>query len=150
MKKLLFCLIAFVAFSVVVSCDDDDTWEKYEEWRKINKEWIAQQTILPGEDGKPYYTKIVPSWNSQAYVLIKYFNDTMLTTPADSVFRTKLTGVIEGWQIALMNMHIGDSCEIVIPSDQAYGSSGSRSIYPYSALKFHVKLVGIPGYYVKP
>ena len=43
MKKLLFCLIAFVAFSVVVSCDDDDTWEKYEEWRKINKEWIAQQ-----------------------------------------------------------------------------------------------------------
>ena len=79
MKKLLFCLIAFVAFSVVVSCDDDDTWEKYEEWRKINKEWIAQQTILPGEDGKPYYTKIVPSWNSQAYVLIKYFNDTMLT-----------------------------------------------------------------------
>ena len=77
MKKLLFCLIAFVAFSVVVSCDDDDTWKKYEEWRKINKEWIAQQTILPGEDGKPYYTKIVPSWNSQAYVLIKYFNDTM-------------------------------------------------------------------------
>ena len=183
MKKLLFCLIAFVAFSVVVSCDDDDTWKKYEEWRKINKEWIAQQTILPGEDGKPYYTKIVPSWNSQAYVIIKYFNDTMLTkdnlkplltstvdvkyigrlyndvafdssfmrtTPADSVFRTKLTGVIEGWQIALMNMHIGDSCEIVIPSDQAYGSSGSGSIYPYSALKFHVKLVGIPGYYVKP
>ena len=48
MKKLLFCLIAFVAFSVVVSCDDDDTWKKYEEWRKINLDIIYQSTCCAG------------------------------------------------------------------------------------------------------
>ena len=107
--------------------------------------------MLTKDNLKPLLTSTVDvKYIGRLYNDVAFDSSFLRTTPADSVFRTKLTGVIEGWQIALMNMHIGDSCEIVIPSDQAYGSSGSGSIYPYSALKFHVKLVGIPGYYVKP
>ena len=67
--------------------------------------------------------------------------------PADSIFRTKLSGVINGWTIALTDMHVGDSCEVLIPYQYAYGETGGYNlIKPYSALKFRIKLVDIPGY----
>ncbi len=70
--------------------------------------------------------------------------------PADSVYRTKCSNVIEGWTIALEDMRIGDSCLVVIPYQQGYGSANQGSIKPYSALQFNMKLVGIPGYEIKP
>lgn len=72
------------------------------------------------------------------------------TANGDSIFRTQPTGVIPGWQIALMNMHVGDSVEIVIPYNLAYGSSGSGVIKPYSTLLFNLKLVDIPFYETRP
>ena len=69
------------------------------------------------------------------------------TQPRDSIFRTKLNNTINGWIIGVSQMHIGDSCTIVIPYLQGYGASGSGSgIKPYSNLIFDVKLVDIPGY----
>ncbi len=71
-----------------------------------------------------------------------YYN----TTPADSIYRTVLNQNIQGWVIALSNMHIGDSCTVLIPYNQAYGLNSKGSIKAYSDLVFDVKLVGIPGY----
>lgn len=71
---------------------------------------------------------------------------TMTASYGDSIYRTKCSNVITGWQIALGDMHVGDSCEIIIPYRLAYGSSETGSIKPYSALKFNVKLVDIPYY----
>lgn len=68
------------------------------------------------------------------------------TQYGDSIFRTQACNVIEGWQIALNDMRVGDTCEVIIPYPQAYGSSGSGSILPYSTLRFNMKLVRIPGY----
>lgn len=69
------------------------------------------------------------------------------TEPADSIFRTKLTAVVEGWAIALQHMHVGDSVEVVIPQNLGYGASGSgQYIKPYSALIFGIKLVDINKY----
>lgn len=68
------------------------------------------------------------------------------TTPADSIFRTKLSSVINGWTIALSDMHVGDSCEVLIPYQYAYGETGYNTIQPYSALKFNIKLVDVAGY----
>ena len=72
------------------------------------------------------------------------------TYPADSIYRTTLSSVIEGWTIALTNMHVGDSCEVLIPYQHAYGSSEHGDIKPYSALQFNIKLVYIPGYEIQP
>lgn len=68
----------------------------------------------------------------------------------DSIFRTSLSNVINGWKIALQNMHVGDSCEVLIPYEAGYGISGSGSILPFSTLKFGIKLVDIPFYETRP
>jgi len=181
MKKIVFYLAAAAAATGLLSCGDDDesTWEVYEQWRETNVAWLASQETRTNADGTPYYNKVVPAWDSQAYVLIKYFNDRskthgnlspmytstvnvkykgclctdepfdssyLMTTYGDSIFQTQLSGVISGWAIALEDMHVGDTCEVLIPYEYAYGASGSGSIPPYSALKFGIKLVDIAGY----
>ena len=184
MNRLPILLFIAVAVILGVSCNMDDTnyWEQYADWRNANNKWLAEKVAKTDADGNPYYIKVVTSWNSQAYVLMHFFNDRELTknnlsplsnstidvkyvgrtidnvafdssflrtAPADSVYRANLSNMIEGWSIALQNMHIGDTCEVVIPYDYAYGSSGSSSIAPYSHLVFGLKLVGIPGYEIK-
>ena len=70
------------------------------------------------------------------------------TSPADSIFRCRLNGtIIEGWAIALTHMHVGDSCRVIVPFGQAYGSSKvSTTILPYTDLVFDIKLVDIYAY----
>ncbi len=58
--------------------------------------------------------------------------------------------LIMGWRIALNDMHVGDSADIIIPWMQAYGASGNSGISPYSNLKFSIKLVDIESYEVRP
>lgn len=69
------------------------------------------------------------------------------TDPADSVYRTRLnSGVIEGWGIAIPQMHIGDSCRVIIPYNVGYGVTNRDPVKPYSTLQFDIKLMGIPKY----
>ncbi|MFP4137527.1 MAG: FKBP-type peptidyl-prolyl cis-trans isomerase [Halomonas sp.] len=48
--------------------------------------------------------------------------------------------VIEGWQEALQMMRVGDTWEIVIPHELAYGAQGQGPIGPYETLTFKVEL----------
>lgn len=68
----------------------------------------------------------------------------------DSIFRTNFSSVISGWGIAITRMHIGDSCRVVIPYNQGYGTYDYGSIKGYSTLVFDIKLKGIPYYEAKP
>lgn len=70
------------------------------------------------------------------------------TSPADSIYRSQLNENIPGFIIGISQMHIGDSCTIIIPYREGYGAAGSRSIKPFSNLIFDVKLVDIPGYQI--
>lgn len=67
----------------------------------------------------------------------------------DSLYRVQCNGVIQGWTVALEDMRVGDSCEVVIPHTLGYGSQEAGVLKPYSALKFYIKLVDIPFYEVK-
>lgn len=159
--------------------ENKDTWETYKEWREKNEAWLQQQAAREETSGKAYYQRVVPAWNPGVYVLMHKFNDPTTTqgnlmplmsstvnvkykgmlyndvafdssyTRVDSLYTTKLSNVIEGWQIALQYMHVGDSVEVIIPYESAYGVSGSSAIPPYSALKFQIKLVDIPAYEIK-
>lgn len=181
MKKLFIYLVGAISAACMISCggDDETTWEIYEQWRDANVSWLASQEARTNADGTPYYTKVVPDWDSQAYVLVKYFNDRsktvgnlspmytstvnvkykgclytdepfdssyLMTTYGDSIFQTRPSGVISGWAIALEDMRVGDTCEVLIPYEYGYGASGSGSIPPYSTLKFGIKLVDIDAY----
>lgn len=68
------------------------------------------------------------------------------TTPADSIYRTQLNKNISGWLIGISQMHVGDSCTIIVPYEQGYGMAAYGSIPAYSNLIFNVKLTGIPYY----
>ncbi|MDE6378538.1 MAG: FKBP-type peptidyl-prolyl cis-trans isomerase [Duncaniella sp.] len=139
-----------------------------------------QKELLDPETGSLYYSSLVPVWNSGGEILIRYLNDRTLTegnlsplatsvvnvkykgwlmdgtpfdssyTATDSVFTTKVTSVIEGWQTALQYMRVGDSVRVVIPAAQAYASAGSGAVLPFSVLTFDVKLKDIRYYEIKP
>ena len=55
----------------------------------------------------------------------------------------RLCDVIDGWQIALQQMHVGDKWTIYIPSEMGYGSKASGPIPANSTLLFEVELLGI-------
>lgn len=55
----------------------------------------------------------------------------------------KVGQVIEGWQEALKLMSEGDTWELVIPSELAYGESGQGPIGPNEVLSFKVELLGV-------
>lgn len=53
--------------------------------------------------------------------------------------------VIEGWQEALQLMSVGDTWEVVIPADLAYGAQGQGPIGPHETLIFKVELLDVAG-----
>lgn len=185
MKKLLLAITtAICAAAGFTSCGGDDNWSAYEEWRKTNNDWYAEQLARKNPDGTNYFTVVQPEWYPRSGVLIHYFNDRRLTegnyqpmitskvtvkyhgrlydntcfdstsTGSDSVRTFTLSSTIVGWQIALTQMRVGDSCEIVLPYTQAYGTQGSvnstgvYTIPPYSALRFNIGLKAVPDYEV--
>lgn len=75
-------LIGAISMGLATSCsndDDGDVWDDYADYREANEEWIAEQASLTDADGNPVYTKVVPAWNKNAYVLMRWFNDTTAT-----------------------------------------------------------------------
>lgn len=63
-------------------CNDNDSdkiYNAYEDWYKKNNEWLQSEMSRTNDDGSLYYTTLVPKWNSEAFVLIHYFNDRALT-----------------------------------------------------------------------
>ena len=55
----------------------------------------------------------------------------------------RLNEVIDGWQIALQQMRVGDHWMVYIPYTVGYGTSASGPIPAFSTLIFEVKLLGI-------
>lgn len=108
-------------------------------------------TMLTRDNLSPLYTSTVDvKYIGRFYDGAAFDSSYLSTSPADSIFRTRLTDVIHGWTIALTDMHVGDSCQVLIPYQYAYGENQTGSIPPYSALQFDIKLVDIPGFEIQP
>ena len=67
--------------------------------------------------------------------------DNSYTRNCPEAFR--LCDVIEGWQLALQRMHVGDKWTIYIPYAMGYGNRASGPIPAFSTLIFEVELLGI-------
>ena len=57
--------------------------------------------------------------------------------------KTKVNGVIRGWQEALQLMGVGDKWKVYIPSELAYGERGQGTIGPHETLIFEMELLSI-------
>lgn len=80
MKKFFYIIAAVFALGVVSSCDEEEnSWDQYADWRNANDTWLKEQESVRDANGDLFYTKVVPAWNKDAYVLIHYFNDRKAT-----------------------------------------------------------------------
>jgi FKBP-type peptidyl-prolyl cis-trans isomerase len=56
-----------------------------------------------------------------------------------------LSRLVRGWQLAIPQMGVGETIEIAIPADLAYGPVGRGPIPGNATLVFKVELIGIEG-----
>lgn len=123
-------------------------------YQEINPIWYPNNGVLIHyfNDRKLTEGNLSPLLTS--HVSVKYkgqlyngvtFDSTTVNT-IDSVRTFPLSGVVDGWKIALTDMRVGDTCEIILPYAVGYGVQGNTSISPYSVLKFGIKLTDIPQY----
>ena len=175
MKRFFYTVIlAVVALTMLDSCLGKTIYDEYKDWRENNDAWYSQQassgqytmvtapwdpsanvlihwhndTMLTRNNLKPLITSTV-----DVKYHLRLFNGTPvdssynMTSPADSIYRSVVNGNVEGWMIALTHMHVGDSCTVIVPYHQGYGSYKQNDILlPYSMLLFDMKLVDIYKY----
>ncbi|MDE6560495.1 MAG: FKBP-type peptidyl-prolyl cis-trans isomerase [Muribaculaceae bacterium] len=127
------------------------------EYTAKNKVWLEEKAQEPGVealDGGVYY-RVIKSGNAEgrtpdrnSVVTVHYIGKTINGKKFDSslggvapAFRLK--DLIEGWIIALQQMHVGDKWEIYIPADKGYGKFSQPGIPGGSTLIFEIELLGI-------
>ena len=150
--------------------------DEYKDWREKNLEWFNSEalrndlyklvipswdpnarvlihwyndTTLTRDNLKPLYTSTVDAiYRGALSGGTPIDSSYLVTSPADSIYRTALNGnIIEGWAVGITQMHVGDSCRIIIPYTLGYGSSSMGSVIkPYSTLVFDIKLADIYAY----
>lgn len=150
--------------------DQNDKWVLEMQLRKNPDGTPYYQTVTPVWNPSAYILmhffndrtetagNLVPLYTST--VDVRYIGHNCEDEPFDSsynvntygqpgVARFACNGVISGWTIALENMHVGDSAEIIVPYNVAYGTSYTGSLLPYSSLRFNMRLVDIYKYEAK-
>ncbi len=180
MRKLLLIigLMAVLGMSMT-SCLENEVEDKYKDWRKENTEWFNTQrantsyyktvtapwdpngqvlvhwyndTMLTRDNLKPLYTSgITVKYRGMLYDATPFDSSYLSTSPADSLVQFVNSNMVEGWALGVMQMHVGDSCRIVVPYNMGYGSYSRGSVIkPFSTLVFDIKLKDIYAYEVKP
>ena len=177
MKKFFYAFImAVLALTSLNSCLGDIGKDEYRSWREANEDWFQFQaasgqytqyiaswdpsartlihwhndTMLTRNNLKPLITSTVDvkyrlSLYDGTRVDSSYTSSSV--TLADSIYRSMVNTNVEGWMIALTHMHVGDSCTVIIPYQQGYGSTKKSDVLkPYSNLVFDMKLVDIYKY----
>jgi FKBP-type peptidyl-prolyl cis-trans isomerase len=131
-----------------------------------NPVWHAQQQLyllgLTAEDGWHFVEGGV-RWRWIAYtaserkptvadvVTVHYEGRLLDGTVFDSSYARgspatfPLGRLVKGWQLAIPQMGVGETIEIAIPSDLAYGPVGRGPIPGNATLVFKVELIGIEG-----
>ena len=171
---LLALMVAPVFASSCGDDDDAVSIEEYQHWYDANVAWLKTEAAKTNEDGTPFYEEVRPVWAPGQVIWVHWFNDRAETADAETPLATstvttryrgylydgymfdssvenpngeinaRVSSLITGWQIALQHMHVGDTVQVLIPYDLAYGESGNGSISPYSALRFNMRLSAIP------
>ena len=79
----------------------------------------------------PHYTR----WTTTG----KKFDSSRGGTP----FAMRLSDLIDGWIVAMQQMHVGDQWELYIPAEMGYGKFSQPGIPGGSTLIFEVELLGV-------
>jgi len=94
-------------------------------------------------DGSTKFAAYYLGWTPDGKVFDGSINGSSLKAPF-TIDGLDNAGVIDGWKKGLLGMKIGGVRELTIPSDQAYGSSGTTGIAANTPLKFVVMAIDEP------
>ena len=122
-----------------------------------NREWLQNKANEPGvlPIDKGIYYKVLkrgrldsPSPNRNSVVTVHYTGRTIDGKQFDSSrggapVAMRLRELIQGWIIALQQMHVGDKWEIYLPAEMGYGRLSQPGIPGGSTLIFEIELIGV-------
>lgn len=122
-----------------------------------NREWLQNKANEPGvfPIDKGIYYKVLkrgrldsPSPNRNSVVTVHYTGRTINGKQFDSSrggapVAMRLRELIQGWIIALQQMHVGDKWEIYLPAEMGYGRLSQPGIPGGSTLIFEIELIGV-------
>ncbi|MDD3037475.1 FKBP-type peptidyl-prolyl cis-trans isomerase [Bacteroides sp.] len=128
-----------------------------EEYKEKNLQFLSELSRQEGIYSLPYniYYRVLESGrgrispNIRSIVTVHYKGSLMNGRVFDNSYERgcpeafRLSDVIEGWQLALQQMHVGDKWIIYIPYTKGYGSRASGPIPAFSTLVFEVELLGV-------
>lgn len=127
------------------------------EYIEKNRQWLIAKAAEPGvkaldkgilykeiNKGKPSG----PTPNRNSVVTVHYTGRTINGKKFDSSLggapvAMRLRDLIQGWIIALQQMHVGDKWEIYLPSEMGYGKFSQPGIPGGSTLIFEIELKGV-------
>lgn len=102
---------------------------------------ILYRVIKNGEGNGTVRINSVVTVHYTGSLINGYVFDNSRTKGYPEAFR--VSDLIDGFSIALTNMHIGDRWEVYIPSELGYGKRANGNIPGSSTLIFDIELVGI-------
>ena len=128
-----------------------------QEYIKANKEWLEAKAKEEGVKALPkgIYYKVLKQGDMSSATPVKrsiitahYTGRTINGKKFDSSLggvplACRLCDLIEGWIIALQQMHVGDKWELYIPAEMGYGKFSQPGIPGGSTLIFEIELLGI-------
>lgn len=117
--------------------------------------YVLMRWINDPEETKNNLSPLSNSTVDVRYILYDCNNvardsSSLMTEYGPGIFRSQLSSLVPGWDVALTRMHCGDSCEVIVPFTLAYGTDGQGDIPPYSNLRFNIRLVSVYRYELPP
>lgn len=128
-----------------------------QDYIKANKEWLEAKAKEEGVKALPkgIYYKVLKQGDmssatpaKRSIITAHYTGRTINGKKFDSSLggvplACRLCDLIEGWIIALQQMHVGDKWELYIPAEMGYGKFSQPGIPGGSTLIFEIELLGI-------
>jgi FKBP-type peptidyl-prolyl cis-trans isomerase len=127
------------------------------EYVQANREWLEEKSKEEGVKAlsRGIYYKVLKEGNLsseqpniRSIITAHYTGKTINGKKFDSSrgrapLACRLCDLINGWIIALQQMHIGDKWELYIPAEMGYGRFSQPGIPGGSTLIFEIELLGI-------
>ncbi|MBE6283077.1 MAG: FKBP-type peptidyl-prolyl cis-trans isomerase [Mediterranea massiliensis] len=128
-----------------------------QDYIKANKEWLENKSKEAGVKplAKGIYYKVLKEGDKssaqptvRSIITAHYTGWTINGKKFDSSrggvpLACRLCDLIEGWIIAMQQMHIGDKWEIYLPAEMGYGKFSQPGIPGGSTLIFEIELISI-------
>ena len=130
---------------------------KKREYIQANIDWLIAKSKEEGVKALPkgIYYKVLAEGNptsaqptARSIITAHYTGKTIDGKQFDSSrggvsLACRLCDLIEGWIIAMQQMHIGDKWEVYIPAEMGYGKFSQSGIPGGSTLIFEIELLGV-------